>query len=537
MDDFHTQNPFGSTRLASEAEATVLSEGCGPVAIKGRTVMRSPYQEPTIIYGGAGCGKGAQLGLCQPVHESTQSAFFLDVGAQYMSVTWHWQLAMGREAYAINPYGIGAYPDINHPVHLWGILKDDAYLFDNAKRIAAMAILEAENEGENAWVGSGARRWLTRLLILLVLVTGRATPAELWQLVNEINSDDQAIKDWARLAEALPYQVYDTLVEIYTKKKDSPKEYGAIVGKILDDLDWLSSPHLAASVSGEIDYLSHLPHSDKKTCIYYVIPSGSGKHNQSLTRMVVGVGQLHCIQENSGSRPLFYLEEAATCGKAEFIKSAVSEFRKYFRTILVYQSHGQLTHLFGKSGAQEIMDSCGMQLYLGGGIRDINSATRLADSVGKTTINIDDAMSQGAHAFQAETARLDALFEGGDPLRAEHINRYEEQLSSTQRQAGRHILDPAELLKLKDEVLVLSPGSGVPPVLAKKLPPYWQNPAMAGRYGPDPLFPPLDRVSVRHRLWGQVRRQFIHKSVPTHLSHLPNHINGKIAYVKGYKTW
>lgn len=270
--------------------------------------------------------------------------------------------------------------------------------------------------------------------------------------------------------------------------------------------------------------------------VYYVPPSGSGKFNESLTRMVAGIAQLHCVRAGLGARPLFYLEEAATCGSADFIKSAVSEYRKYFRTLLVYQSFGQLEHLFGKAGAQEIIDSCGMQLYMGGGIREITSARRLADTIGKITIQVDDPMAQGNHRLRAEQARLGVLFDGMDPLKAGHVSAHEHAQSQQRRKSGRYALDPAEILRLKNEVLVVSPGSGLPPLLADKLPAYWTNPAMAGRYGPDPLFPPLDRVSVQGRFFKRTRR-FIREDVPEHLAHWPNHANGRIAYVQGYRTW
>lgn len=339
-----------------------------------------------------------------------------------------------------------------------------------------------------------------------------------------------------RSAEGMPYQIYSTFVEMFAKKHNSEKEWGAIIGCLKDSFDWLSSPKVAGSVSGDTDFLADLPNPNKKLGVYYTPPSGSGRFNQSLTRMVVGIAQLHCARSGLGSRPLFYLEEAATCGGADFVKTAVSEFRKYFRTVLVYQSYGQLEHLFKKAGSQEIIDSCGMQLYMGGGIREISSAKRLADTVGKTTIHIDDPMAQGNHRLKSEQARLDALFNDVEPLEAEHVYQHERQQSEQQRKSGRYVLDPAEILRLKDEVLVIAPGSGLPPLLADKLPNYWANRAMAGRYGPDPLFPPLDRVTTQG-LFFKRKRRFIRDNVPEQLAQWPNHANGQIAYVDGYKTW
>jgi type IV secretory pathway TraG/TraD family ATPase VirD4 len=50
--------------------------------------------------------------------------------------------------------------------------------------------------------------------------------------------------------------------------------------------------------------------------------------------------------------------------------------------------------LFGRAGAQEIQESCGTQIILGGGIRDIDSARRYAEMIGRTTVYYDDKLAQ-----------------------------------------------------------------------------------------------------------------------------------------------
>ena len=533
----YRQYLYGSARLGTMRDAQHLTVGGGPIGVLGNTVLRRRLDEPTLIIGGAGSGKGASLGLYQPVHPSTGSFLLLDMGGQYMSTTWHYNLAMQREAYALNVEGVSAYPDINHKLNLWGILKpDDPLLLDNARRIAAMAIRN-KSTGDNAWVDKGAMRWLGRILAGLVVNEGRVTPARLWAHLNQLEVDNGYFQTWSKQFEPFGGDLYSTLVEIYNKKNFSEKEYGAIMGMIRDDLDWLASPAVAESVSGDEDYLAYLADPHKKVGIYYALKGGSGKLMESLTRMVVGIGKLHCMRAVSGVRPLFYLEEAATCGSADFIKELVSECRKYIDVVLVYQSQGQLVHLFGKAGAQEIQESCGMQIILGGGIRDIESARRYADMVGKMTLEMDDPMAQAERAYLAESARQNALWRGGNPLDAEREFQHQQAQSGRRRQTGRYAIDPAEIMRLNQQVLIFTPGAGVLPILANKLPPYWKNPAMAGRYGPDPLFPPLDSVMVQHRFWGARQKRFIREPVPQDLAHWPNHINGEIAYVKGYKTW
>ena len=309
------------------------------------------------------------------------------------------------------------------------------------------------------------------------------------------------------------------------------------MGSIRSDINWLSDPKVAEAISGDEDYLSYLGDPTKKVAIYYAIKGGSTKVMQSLTRMVVGIAQLQCVHAGKGNLPLFYLEEAATCGKAHFIPKAVSEYRKYFTTILIYQSLGQIEYLFGKAGASEIMDSCGLQIFLGGGIRDITSAKRIAESVGKRTIWVDDLMQQYDRYFKAQRAHWEQFWDGADTLDSAAIHDHELFQSQQQRQAGRYAIDPAELMRLKDEILVLAPGMGVKPLLAHKLIPYWENPVLAGCYGPDPLFPPLDSVTIKKRFFGKAHKDFITADVPHSLSQMPNHINGRISYVDGYKTF
>ncbi|VAW44563.1 hypothetical protein MNBD_GAMMA03-673 [hydrothermal vent metagenome] len=536
--DFYRQYAYGSTQLATEQDAQILSKGTGPIARLGNTIIRFRPQEPCIIFGGAGSGKGANLGIYQFVHPTTGSFFTLDNSGQSFSTTWHWNVKANREVYAINAQGCGAYPEINHPVNLWGILKDDENLFEFAELIAEMSLTESDSKGENAWVGENAQRWVSGIFMVLVLINGRVTPESFWELVNQFDSgDDEVFKTWARSAEGMPHNIYSTLVEILRKKHGSEKEYGAIMGKIKSNFNYLSSRKVAQSLSGDVDYLEFLGDPNKKVGIYLIIRAGSAKAQKSLICQAIGIAQLHCIRANKGAKPLFYIEEANTCGAAECIKEGVSQFRKFFFTVLVYQSHGQLTHLFGASGAQEIMDSCGMQIYLGGGIRDPKSARRLSDAIGKTTIYIDNPMEQADRRFKAEAIMKKVLFEGEDPIEAAKIYQHEISQSYQQKQIGRDAIDPAELMRFQNEVVILTPSLGLDPIVAQKLPFYWLNRAMAGRYAPDPLHPPLDSVTIQRRYFGSTTRRFIRQPVPEHLAHMPNHISGEIFYVQGFKTW
>ena len=535
--EFYRHHQGGSTNIHDMRAAERLSYGTRPLARAVNRVLRFPSRDPSVIFGGAGSDKFARLGAYQTVDDSTQSFFLLDVGGQFLSTGWHYNLRAGRKTYTLNSQGVSSYSDINHPVDLFAPLIDDAQLFDKARAVAGMALTETDSKGDNAWVGQGAKRWLSRIITSTVRLERRTTPNRTWEVINAMDTDDEFLKNWGRACEGLPNDEYSVFVEIYRKKKGSEKEYGAIMGKIKDDLDWLSSKAVADSISGDTNYFADLGDPNGKIGVYFVVKGGTTKDMQSYIRLVVGIAQLNCVHAGEGAVPLFYLEEAASMGAADFIRKAVSEYRKYMETVLVYQSLGQLSLHFSREGAQEILDSCGTHIYMGGGIRSIHSARDIADAIGRTTIDVDMHMEQADRAYKANTAAWGAFWHGEDMLASLSTIEHERMQSHQQRQTGRHAIDPAELMRLKDQVLIMTPGSGLQPVLAQKLPMYFDAVAMAGRYGPDPLFPPLDRVSIRRKFFGRTTRRFIRRSVPRHLAHWPNHINGEIAYVEGYRTW
>lgn len=535
---FYREFQEGSTDLHDPGAAMRLAHGTRPLARMGKRILRFQSEAPTIIFGGAGSGKFANLGAYQLCDPSTERFFVLDIGGQYMSTSWHYNLAMGRDAYALNGQAVGAYPDVHHDLDLFAIVTDDALLFDKARAIAGMVLTEDDSKGENAWVGQSAGRWLTRIITSLVRLEGRVTPIRLQETITAIDTDDEALKALGRACEGMPNDEYSAYLEMYTKKKGSEREYGAIMGKIRTDLDWLSSRTIAKSISGDKNYFASLGNPSNKVGIYFVVKGGTVKEMQSYIRLVVGIAQLNCVYADKGARPLMFLEECGSLGRASYLRAAVSQYRKYADWVLVFQSNfGQLTGTFGDSGASEILESCGTHVYLGGGIRSVRSARDVADSIGRTTIEVDMRMEQADRAFKADITARNALWQDGDMFAAFASYEHELRQSQQQRRTGRYAIDPAELMRLKDQMLILTPGSGLQPVLAQKLPMYFDSAAMAGRFGPDPLFPPLDRVRIRRPLVGRTTRRFIRRPVPKRFAHWPNHVNGEIAYVQGYRTY
>lgn len=534
---FH-QHWGGTGRFGTRADAApLISDKSPPAALFEGIRLAFVGDTPRISFSGAGGGKFTNVGIYQVLSPAVHSIFILDVGAQYQNVTWHANLGMGRKAYSMNANKIGNY-GFNHPINLLGILKNDELLFSNARLIASMLIPDEEGgSNSNAWVGQQSSRYVLALILLSVLLYGKVTLPDLWRMINAIDGDDNYLKSLGReaMSKNLPYDVGTTLLEMYTKKKTVEKEWGACIGYIKDHLLWLADPLMQTMLDGEEDYLAKLADPNERVAIYLTIPAELTEKQKSYIRVVVGIGMLHCQRAGKGARPLFLLEEAATCGGADFIKAAVSKNRKYHDTHLFYQAWGQMVHHFGHAGANEIMASCGFQQYLGGGIRDIDTASMLARQIGNATILIDDPIEQAERAFHAK----EALWRGfRNPFSAWRRSRHELRQSVMQRKTSRQVRDPSEIMRTSITEQILFPvGLGLPPFLADKLPSYWTNPGLAGRYGPDPLFPPTDRVRLTMPNGRTVQKRFITEAAPNRLAHMPNVSDGSVTYVQGFRTW
>lgn len=539
-EDFYSKYSKGSTDIRSMATAFRLGEGTFPVATyKGRVL----YADPELamgVFGGAGSGKFTNLMAYFMAHPSTESMFVLSVGGQDHNVFFHNHLREGREAwtYCVDE-NLSRYGREHQDLDLWGVLRKGPLLFRNTVRVANMGIPTAASEGENAWVPENARRLVTALKTGLVHVQGRVTPESFWTILKELGTNDAAFKSFARATRDAPYGEFDTLHEFYRAKHQSQRFFSAVYSRIQSAYHLLSDPLQRKSLSGDIDYLALLADPRRKVAVQCCVEAGAAETEMSRTRMLLGIGMLHVERAASGSRPTFYIPEAALCGGMEELVRALSQNRKHFKTILEYQSHGQLTAHFGEDRSQEMIESIGMRIYMGGGLRSLATAREVAASVGRFTALEIDPSAQAAHIYQAEKSWRDGLLSGADIRQMMHEVGHEMEQSGRGTKTGRDAIDPAEALRLpKDKVLILAPGMGVQPIIADKLPDYWLNPMMAGRFAPDPLHPPTDRVTVSNRWRIRRTRRFIKQPCPSHLARMPQHRNtGQIHFVEGYRPW
>ena len=161
------------------------------------------------------------------------------------------------------------------------------------------------------------------------------------------------------------------------------------------------------------------------------------------------------VQVPPKHRPLFLLDETAALGYLEPLEKGMGYLRAYARAMLIFQDLDQLETTYGK--ARSMISNSGTQIAFG--VNDFETAELLSKRIGKKTIS---TRSMG------QSQASDALI------------RHQDQAG--QGEAGRWLIDPAEIMKMKDgDSLIFMRGKVKHPIKAQRIK-YYQETAFAGLY-------------------------------------------------------
>jgi len=123
---------------------------------------------------------------------------------------------------------------------------------------------------------------------------------------------------------------------------------------------------------------------------------------------------------------------------------------------------------------------------------------------------------------------------GADPFAAACDVRHFAESETRRTKQARALMTPDEILALpEDRQLLFVSGKNLRPLLAWKYP-YFTRAEMAGLYLPNPYHPPADTVPVRTR-WGSAWRPVVTAPLPKRLAAFPQHRDGTLRYVRGFK--
>lgn len=180
--------------------------------------------------------------------------------------------------------------------------------------------------------------------------------------------------------------------------------------------------------------------------------------------------------------------------------------------------------------------SADLEVYLGGGISDLETARHLSAKLGNQTLELEDHLTQERASRAKREAIHDVLFRKADPVRTGLALRALEYERSHKRKMARPLRTPEEILTMPhNQALVMASGYGIPPFLAEKVPYYGQK-LYRGMFAPNPYFD-RDLSKVRVPTWwgGSRTLRVITEQVPPSHAHLPQYQNGQWSFIEGYR--
>jgi type IV secretion system protein VirD4 len=174
-----------------------------------------------------------------------------------------------------------------------------------------------------------------------------------------------------------------------------------------------------------------------------------------------------------------------------------------------------------------IASSAQLQSYFG--VRDYPTAKALSDMIGAETLYYEDEM-RSARAAHAKRQAMVSMMNGGDPLQAAvQIRNAKAELAmpSVQKRALR---TPDEILRMEADKQFIFTDNVPKPIYADRRP-YYEQRFMAGRYHPNPYYPPADKVRVK-TFWGRKWWRVVEEPVPSEFAHYPQYENGTWSKVR-----
>lgn len=543
---FHQDHPYGSARFATEKEVRreFRKKGGVPIGFYGGRLLFHARQAGALLIGGAGSGKFvsvlAHIMADQGRSKSQPPRYaILDPKGELAAVIGRGLVHAGAHVYCINPYRLHGLPD--HSVALLAHLVPTSPMLVPDSRRAAMTLLPESGGGEARFFEHKAQNWLDALLRGLVHLDGEVSLLSLYELVGMIRAapDSWALQSEAMAAKGEP-DLAVTYAEMLGMAEDSRKTYESVMAEISNALAFMADPALQRTFTGAAgaDFTLDVLTADdgRPVTVFLMMPAELIAQNAALIRQFFST--LRTLKQRKPAAPTVNLvmDEAARLGRFPEIAEFFSIGRGFgLSPLAVYQDIGQIRDNLGQNGATTLTNSADVEVYLGGGIADLETAQHLSRKLGNTTLALDDSLTNERGKRAKREMLHGILFGGADPVKGGLALRALDYEMHHQRKQARSLLTPDEILAMPaDKALVWASGYGVRPFAVDKLP-YYTRCAYAGRFFPNPFHDrDMSRVLVRTR-FGMRSRRVIVEAVPESYRDFPQYRNGEWAFIDGYR--
>lgn len=525
---FHSNadHPFGSSRWSEPEEIA----RAGLFTRQPHSLLVGSYGGRPLWYsdmGGAMCVAGPRSGklrdllaynICWGIH--TPSMVILDVKGELAAISqdqtpdrkfnlhWNAQRLHGLPQHRINP--------LNH------LRKDSRTLVSDIKVFAANALNPSGASTGIFFEGRG-REFIEALCLAIVKRDGVLTFPALYRAINLLIMGGEAWLDFAfEMAESDIEVVRRVEAEIASSRNDSSGGFKGIIGEISRAFACLSSPELMASVSPPFDAsIEQIFESDQTYQLYLMVPGDMVEAwAMVLKSFVVAVRTLKA-RAPAAPRLTVILDEIGNLGSFPLAVGLYTRDAGLgIRPWGFWQSTAQMKAL-GPEAEKIIPASAALQNWFG--VRDDITAKALSERLGYETLRYVDEHRREA-ALHAKRKAAGSLFFGGDPFKTAMELAHHARMAELPVLKQRPLMTQDEVLGLPPDKQIIYADGLAHPILADRIP-YYEQPFMAGRYHPNPYFPPETHVQVMTKR-GPQWRPVITEPVPKVFAHYPQYQDG-----------
>ena len=519
--------PFGSARFAEPEEiarAGLFTRESHSLLVGfiGNQPLWYSDMGGLLSVAGPRSGKGRDLllyNICQGIHAPTM--IVLDIkggelaavsrnqtGDRKFCIYWNPRQVNSLPAHRINPLD---YINAKNP----NLVSETKTFIENA--------MPPSGAAQSVYFEGRAHEMVEGMSLTIVKRDSVLTYPALYEVVNLLVRGGDAWLDFAFEMSESGFDIAKRVEEeIAAARQDSSGGFKGVLGEITRAFACLSDPVLLDSISPPFDFsFADLVKSDQTYNVYLMPDANFVEAWSPIIKSMFVAAQVYKSRAPAAPRQTWVFDELGQLGKFPLgVKAFTRDAGTGIRPWGIFQSVKQQKAL-APDGDSIIPASSALQTWFG--IRDEGTASLLSRMIGHETLRYEDRRAQET-ARHARMKMAQTIMQGGNPFQAAIDFSHQERLARIPHVKGRPVRTTDELLGLPGDKMVVFADGLAHPILADRIP-YYEHPSMAGRYHPNPFFPPEDRVQVMTS-HGPQWRPVITEPVPRAFAHYPQYQDG-----------
>lgn len=489
---------------------------------------------PSLVLGSAGTGKFATH-LAYQINQRESAVIHDPKGEAYATTCGN----PFEAHYAFNPYGLHREKPWYAPSHSFNLLEvidpKQSDFYENAYAISANLVTKPTGSAGNAlhfW-GKACQ------VVTAVIQDGRIhvedfSLADLYNVIADLSAGNgqHFTQHINRLKQSRYSSVKNIAVEMESKAKMVPGEFGSIMSTISNAIQILGSRSMQLTLSGKpsisiADFLK--PDAVRK--LFVMIPAHMLEACSPIVRCLFSALAIQQQRKPLGRIHLM-IDEAGQLGNFSYLAQLFSFGRgSKIRVSAYYQNPQQGIACLGKENFDTLVSNSQSKLMLGAG--SYESGLFAEHLLGPSTYAYIPKSKLHDGAFKKMDAFKQALGDG-DMTAAMLEMAKQDELMDTPDVVARPLMTAEEVMRMPPDLgLLFIQGMGLKPYRYLKWP-YFNNPAHAHRYLPNPYHLPAECIYIPSYFGRPKAVKIVTEDVPKAIAHLPQFKSGQWSYPKGF---